>query len=357
MSASTPSIYIRVDGNDTIATGHVMRCLSVAAQLRNLGLSAIFLTADDNPSELIHSREFPSIILNTLWNDLDSEADVICEFLEVQHAKVLLLDSYQVTEKYLSRLSQVVNVIYIDDLYAFPYPVHSLINYSVWTDRNRYLQMYTTAVPNLLYTTAVPNLLLGGGYIPLREEFAYTPRTIQPEISNILLTMGGTDSYNVMGKLLRMAAHIPEFDGLQFHAIIGIFHQHKEDLLSLADTCPNIHLHENVRNMSYYMRLCDIAVSAGGSTLYELCACGTPTICLEIADNQSGSEVWEAHDYMLYAGNIALDEKKCLETCLAHILTYSMDYELRKRHSIRCQSLVDGDGAKRIAEYIRQSSL
>jgi spore coat polysaccharide biosynthesis predicted glycosyltransferase SpsG len=48
----------------------------------------------------------------------------------------------------------------------------------------------------------------------------------------------------------------------------------------------NVVLHENVSKMSEIMLRSDISISAGGSTLYELCACGTPTLGMVIADNQ-----------------------------------------------------------------------
>lgn len=36
------------------------------------------------------------------------------------------------------------------------------------------------------------------------------------------------------------------------------------------------------------MEKCDVAISACGSTLYELAVCGVPTIGIIIADNQIG---------------------------------------------------------------------
>jgi len=382
MSSSHPTIYIRVDGNETIATGHVMRCLSIAVQLKKMGCNVIFLTADDKPKELITSRGFTLDVLHTTWDQMDNEAEILCRYLNDHDAGILMIDSYQVTPGYLSALSRIVNVIYIDDLKRFAYPVHTVINYSVWAREEDYIR---------IYQNPLPRFLTGGSYIPLREEFAHIKRTINPDVNNILITMGGTDSYNVIGKLLHRifdrtsnsdqtnnseqtirsnqeASHDhpsiethdfrPEdakvLPSMEYHVIVGIFNQNKEELYAIAKQYPNIHLHENVSNMSNYMRQCDIAISAGGSTLYELCACGTPTIVMEIADNQNGAQIWQDHDYMLYAGNIVKEEETCLAACLSHLNTYINNYQLRRSFSERMQNLVDGKGAERIAEYLRQ---
>lgn len=45
------------------------------------------------------------------------------------------------------------------------------------------------------------------------------------------------------------------------------------------------------KKMSELMQQCDMAVSAAGSTLYELCACGMPTITYVLADNQKLEKV------------------------------------------------------------------
>lgn len=352
MSNLKPTIYIRVDGNEIIATGHVMRCLSIAVQLKKMGCSVVFLTADNKPEELIKSRGFSIDVLHTVWDQMDDETEILCRYLNERNVRVLMIDSYQVTHNYLDALSRVTKVVYIDDLNRFPYPVHTVINYSVWAREEDYAR---------IYQNPLPRFLIGGSYIPLREEFTYIKRTINPDVNNILITMGGTDSYNVIGKILYKIFHQTissdnecnqTLPSLEYHVIVGIFNQNKEELYALAKQYPNIHLHENVSNMSDYMRQCDIAISAGGSTLYELCACGTPTIVMEIADNQNGAKTWQDHDYMLYAGNIAKNEETCLAACLSHLNAYINNYQLRRSFSERVQNLVDGKGAERIAEYL-----
>lgn len=343
-------IYIRVDGNEIIATGHVMRCLSVAEQIRRLGAEVIFVAADSRPCSLIRDRGFSVDVLDTVWDDLDKETEKICAYVRTYGVKVLLLDTYFVTKEYLQKLSQYTKIIYIDDLNRFVYPVDTLINYGAFADVGMYDKAYQQAG---MHT----HFLIGSQYIPLREEFTLRSYEVREHVHKVLITTGGTDQLNVAGDLINWIVQIPELMELEYHVIIGCFNQNREMLYLLSNENANVYLHENVNNMSDWMRCCDVAVSAAGTTTYELCACGIPSICLEIADNQEGAEMWEKSGYMLYAGNVYKDKKQCMQRCIEALLRYKGSYEERKDKSKRMQSLIDGYGAKRIAQYLVNGGL
>lgn len=338
-------IYIRVDGNEMIATGHVMRCLSIAEEIKKRGAEVTFIVADDKPEELIKSRGFRVDILNTVWNKLEEETVILCTYLKEHNVNVLLLDSYYVTENYLRELSHCTKVIYIDDLHRFAYPVNTVINYNPFTDVGLYKRLYWDSSIN-------PQLLIGSRYVPLREEFALKSFKVEQQVKKVLITTGGTDQLDIAGSLLQIIMRNSELCQLEYHVIVGCFSQNKERLHLLAELYPNIYLHENVNNMAEWMRICDVAVSAAGTTAYELCACGIPSVCLEVADNQEGAKIWGEEGYMLYAGNAGRENKRCLEQCIEALLFYKGHYVERIEKSIKMQSLVDGYGAKRIAEYI-----
>lgn len=339
------TVYIRVDGNEIIATGHVMRCLSIAQALCKLHMEVVFLVADERPCDLICSRGFSVEVLHTIWDDLDKETDILCQYLKTKEAKVLLLDSYYVTPDYMEKLSRVTSVVYIDDLNSFLYPVHTVINYGIWSKECPYEENYKTA-------SMKTHFLLGSEYVPLREEFQYQPYNVKEEVKKVLITVGGTDTLNVTENILQAVLKDNLLTNLEYHVIVGCFNQNKHRLEQLASVNTNVILHENVTNMSDWMRECDVAVSASGSTLYEMCACGIPTICLEIADNQCGAKRWETERYMLYAGNAMVDIGACKTNCAGHIHTYVENRKLRKEISEKIQSLVDGCGAQRIAQYM-----
>lgn len=338
-------VYVRVDGNEIIASGHVMRCLSIAEALRRLGKDVVFVVADDRPGDLIVSKGFQMDVLGTTWNDLDGETEILCEYVQKNQVDILLLDTYYVTKEYLQILSQYTKIIYIDDLKRFDYSVDTIIHYSPFAREEEYRCLYKE-------DGVVPRILCGGEYIPLREEFANQSYEVKDNVSKVLITTGGTDQLNFAGNVLNRLLENEELASTEYHVIIGCFHCDKEGLQKLADKHSRVFIHENVKNMSDYMRGSDVAISAGGTTLYELCACGVPTICLEVADNQQGAVVWQQQDYMEYAGNAYMDMKACVEQCEKSLLQYMESRELRERRSQRMQKLVDGNGAMRIAQYI-----
>ena len=337
-------ICIRVDGNEIIATGHVMRCLSIAVQLRKIGADVVFVLADARPASMIECAEFEYHVLNSEWDYMDSEIDTFCQYIEDSDINTVLVDSYYVTEDYLKRLSLVANVCYIDDLDKFIYPVHTLVNYSLQYDRG-YENRYYKAGYNTRF-------LLGGKYVPLREEFSHKPYKVSKKVQKILITTGGTDQLNMAYKLLEKFLKEPTLKTLEYNVIVGRFNKNRDMLVDLSKEYTNIIIHENVTNMSHWMRLCDVAVSAAGTTTFELSACGIPSICFEVADNQAGADMWEKGGYMLYAGNAYLKQEDCLNNCVDNLNSLCEDYELRFKMSRNMQGVVDGLGALRLADYL-----
>lgn len=339
------TIYFRVDGNEIIATGHVMRCLSVAKQVQALGGMVRFVLADGRPQELIEEQGFSCDILNSVWDDLNQETKDMISYIKREQVKVLFVDSYYVTEGYLQQIARYTKIVYMDDLQQFVYPVHTIVNYGLWIGNDYELEEYKRK--NL-----EPVFLLGTRYVPLREEFRGVKARICPQVQKVLITTGGTDRLHVTLRLLEAVLNDSELCRLEYHVIVGCFNEDKNELYKIASENTNICIHEKAKNMSEWMRQCDIAVSAAGTTLYELAACGTPTICLEVADNQHGAVRWQENGYMAYAGNAAYDINTCIENSLNILIQYKKDYNIRCEYSKKMQSLVDGMGAERIAMYL-----
>ncbi|NMF03280.1 UDP-2,4-diacetamido-2,4,6-trideoxy-beta-L-altropyranose hydrolase [Clostridium beijerinckii] len=337
-------IYIRTDSNNTIATGHVMRCLSIAKALRKSGEECIFITADSRSDELIKSNGFDIICLNSEWNNPNSEIEDLINIIKDKDIKKLLIDSYYVTEGYLESIKKYTKLIYIDDINSFSYPVDMLINYSGSYENFKY---------DIQYKNTQTKLLLGYDYVPLREEFQNIKSVIRDNVEQILFTMGGTDENNITARFIESVLDDMFFYDIIFHIVIGSFNKNLEELNKLVSNCPNIKLHYNVNKISELMNQCDIAISAGGTTLLELCACGIPTIGFTIADNQiAGTKCLEDKKAIIYVGDARYDIKKIMENTSKTAKILVENIELRNYLSKNMKNAIDANGANRIANEI-----
>ena len=202
-------IYIRADMNREIATGHIMRCLSIADAARAMGEKTTFLLADNEAEAYLSEKGYRSIVLRTDWRDMEGELDALFPVLAAEGVKRLLIDSYQVTETYLRRLRERVETVYLDDLNRFIYPVDALICYAVYWKKFRYEERYPDTT----------RLYLGTRYVPLRREFSgIAPKFIREKIVRVLALSGGSDSYGVAE---RIAGTLAQIGGLELDVICG----------------------------------------------------------------------------------------------------------------------------------------
>lgn len=329
------TVYIRTDMNQTIATGHIMRCLAIADAVEALGGEPVFLVADRQAEQLLTARGYRYYILNSHWDQMEEELDCLREIILEEGIEKILVDSYQVTEKYLKQLAQYAKIVFIDDLHLFEYPVDEIICYA-----NYYRQFaYNCTKYNALY--------LGTKYAPLRQAFYMNKKKqIEDNIRRILICSGGSDCYRVVETLLGKLKDRYEW----IDAICGRYSDSFDTLNETYHTYNNIRVLRTVDDMESYMGRADVAISAGGTTLYELCAVGTPTISYAIADNQlMNVEQFHEDGIISYAGDV---RKEDISSNILYYLEQYREADIRQAKSKKMQELVDGKGALRIAELL-----
>lgn len=345
-----PVIYFRVDGNREIATGHIMRSLSVARACAALGADVRFLVSDEESMSVLTKRfafpdEFPRYCLQSDYKNMEAELPALLPILQSADSPCLFIDSYSVTDAYLSKLRSVCRTAYLDDVLAFDYPVDCIINYDI------------TEMPDCYRKAS--QCLLGPAYTPLRGQFQNVRYEVRPAVRNILLSTGGTDYGNIAGTLLtKLYGGFSDalIDDCHYHVITSRLNSHFADLEDLARRHPSVHIHENVSDMAGLMRECDLALSAGGTTLYELCAVGVPSISFSIADNQLlAVETLAEKNIIPYAGDVRKSAEDVMDTLLVfltgHICSRE-NYELRKKSSRQMRAFLDGNGSVRIAKAL-----
>lgn len=325
-------IGIRADGNNQIGLGHVMRCLSIADKLKACGEQVIFFMADENAAETVRNRGFEMVCLNSDWNDPDAELVKLLAALRERGITGLLLDGYYFSEDYMRSLKNAVYTAYLDDLCAFHYPVDCIINYSVYAKDMPY--------PSIEGQT----LLLGTDYAPLREQFQKDMLPEKSEKKNILVLSGGTDPYNIAECIPKAILEQKELEEYRITVVIGKY------AIPCAGLVQNdrVIFMQNVTDMAALMRGATFAVSAGGSTLYELCACKVPTVTYAFVDNQLGNvEKFDALGVMPYAGDLRKDAGKVTEKLIRTLVDFSKQDSKQKEEKM--ERLVDGNGAMRVA--------
>lgn len=332
-------IAIRADANQTIATGHVMRCIAIASQLKVMGNEVMFIIADTYPVKLLEEKGFSYAVLGVDWENKESELMSISEVIKQHQIEAILIDSYEVTYDYLKCLKSMARIMYIDDLNLMDYPVDILVNYTLDADQSVYSSNRQTG-----------KFLLGADYVPLRPEFNRRPIFLNTHVKNVLITTGGSDPLFFVENLLSAILDEPRLEGCIWNVVVGQFYKNTEALKGLASEFSQIVLHEQVRHMADLMSACDLAVSAGGTTLAELATLGIPTIAFAMAENQiKGVRAFEAMAGVIYVGDIREQMAKTINNTIEHLVDLSSNTKLRQMLSKKQCDCIDGKGAMRIA--------
>ncbi len=351
---------IRADGNEKTGMGHIMRCLTIGAELAKLDLreEVLFLCADEGSAGPVQQRGFQALVLGTDYRDMVSELSCWERILDGWHSwafcgeahsevrtadlqqdtrPVILADSYYVTDEYLEGLRRFGLVALMDDLGEKRYPSDVVINYNLTADLESYRR---------LYDGTGTKLLLGSAYVPIREQFLNRDYRVRDKAERVLITVGGGDPENITGRILQELLD----EKLEYHVVAGRFNPHYQALAQMAGSHGNVHLHCNVENMADLMMMADLAVSAGGSTIYELALLGVPFICFSCAENQEPlTRYIDVHALAGYAGAFHKEPQAAAEQMGMLFRRLVSEEGLRRQYYCSEKKLADGLGARRLA--------
>ena len=265
-------IGIRADGNSQTGMGHIMRCLVIAKEFIRRNIEVIFLVKyDEKLIEILNKNKVKYEIIKS--QNLKDESKVVCDIIKNLKLDIILIDSYWISNEYLKEIYYNTNLLVsIDDNNLYDYPSHIILNANIYAK-------------DLNYKLINPKtkLLLGCDYAILREEFIKeSPIIIKDEVENILVTMGGCDINNYTPTVLKSISKIDT----QINVIVGPQFKNMQTIKNLSLINPNINLINNPKSVKDIMKKNDVAISAAGTTTYELGVLGIPTILICQADNQ-----------------------------------------------------------------------
>lgn len=297
-------IVFRCDASIEMGTGHVMRCLTLADALAGQGAECHFICRE-HPGHLLDAiqqrghRAYPLPLDAQLQPQYQAEpelahsdwlgatrqqdAELCSNVLQVLQPDWLVVDHYAVDvywEKWLRPYCKKLMVI--DDLADRQHDCDILLDQTFGREPQDYLQ----------WTPEGCQLLCGASYALLRPEFAQwreysLKRREQGQLEHLLINLGGVDKDNLTTQILKMLATcgLPEY--CKITVVMGATAPWTQAVQVQATLMPwATEVKTGVSNMAELMAKSDLAIGAAGSTSWERCCLGLPTIMLVLADNQ-----------------------------------------------------------------------
>lgn len=346
------NLYIRADSDSNIGTGHIMRCIALAQTWQEQGGKVTFIShcESDALKERIQNEGFtffsiddvcpsPSDLMNTLSILKNDSAD---------QKPWIVLDGYHFLPEYQKSIrDEGIRLLVIDDMNHLPhYHADILLNQNI-------------QAPDLHYNSDEnTTLLMGTRYVLLRREFLKYrdfKRQTPDRAKNILVTLGGADPDNVTRKIVE-ALKLSNEPDIVVKIVIGPANYHQEILRkAIASAHFEAELLINPPNMPELMAWADMAVSAAGSTCWELAFMKLPSIVLILADNQVAvAEYLMNNKTIVNIGRIAeISEKHISHSCKSLIC----DNICRKYLSEQSGVLISAQGPFLIIEAIHNRSI
>ena len=351
-------VAFRVDSSSLIGSGHLMRCLTLANELRSRGAEVLFLSRE-HPGHLIERIEKASFSLcrfpapQTLsiskpndygaWLGVTQEQDVAqtLRALDNQRYDWMIVDHYGLDVTWERAVRPLVEkILVIDDL------ANRYHDCDVLLDQNYFGETFSR-YQHLLSEPC--KCLLGPDHALVQPEYAQL-RTILPpgdgQVRRVLVFFGGSDSTEQTGKVLKVLSH-SDFSHLAVDVVIGANYPNHEEIKTLVSQRPGTALYQNLPTLAGLSARADLVIGAGGATTWERMCIGLPSLVISIADNQDApttSLTTDGFQKSLSAGiNASLAE---WHQAILHLIEEPATVLGLAR---KASNLVDGLGTKRVA--------
>ncbi len=318
-----PLITFRVDASLTIGSGHVMRCLTLADALVQRGAQCHFVcrshvghmldairlrghTATALDASETKSAESEASPRHAHWLGASWQSDATETLAAIgdQHAQWLVVDHYALDERWERAVRESsAQLMVIDDLADRPHDCDLLLDQNL----GRTIDSYADLTP------PTAHIFAGAAHALLRPEFAELrnaslARRAAPRLDHLLVTMGGVDKDNATQRVLDALARcaLPSYSRIT--VVMGAMSPWTDQVRARASAMPcSIQVLVGTSQMAQLMVDSDLAIGAAGSTSWERCCLGLPTIQLVLADNQAAiaqaladeGAAWSANDHTL----------------------------------------------------------
>lgn len=355
-------ILVRADASTNIGAGHIMRCLTLCNALAERGnecwfigrsipepMAGLILRRHELvrlPAATSEYKPEPGDVAHAGWLGVSQETDAeqCAIFTAQQTFDWMIVDHYALNWRFEHALrSKTSNIMVIDDLADRSHDCDVLLDQNM----GRGPLAYSDLVPQTC------RQLIGPTYALLRPEFADSraqslARRSAGEISHIMVSLGGFDADNVTSRVLDALERCDLPKDCRISVIMGGGAPWIEDVKAKASRSRHVmKVLVGVEDMAALMVTVDLAIGAAGSSTWERCCLGIPTVMIALADNQVpiAEAVSKALGHSFLTPAFSQDQFDAALTAL-------FDKKNVLEAINACSSLCDGKGVERLADYI-----
>lgn len=340
------NILFRSDSSLQSGYGHIMRCLALAQAWSQEGGKAVFLLQEGFHPSMEEKILAEGFVLEPIpsGTSIEEDALITSRMMDETDCEWTIIDGYQFDKAFQKRLHDTgYRILALDDYGHVNHQYADLV-----------LNQNITANPDLYREReSYTRLLLGTEFALLRREFwAWHSwrRAIPEKARTLLITLGGSDPNNVTGKVVHAAGQV---DGdFEILVVLGSGQVDRiEEISRETGNAKHIRFISTPPNMAELMAEADVAISAGGSTCWELAFMGVPAIILTTAENQLGiGPALERAGAAIDLGGADSLQPSSLADRLGDLIDSA---DTRRRFSERGKRLVDSRGGERVIQALQ----
>lgn len=339
------TFVFRADANVQIGGGHVLRSLVLAKRLASRGHICIFISVEESFNFVPVSTAGVNVV--EIKKSEFNNVEMIKHIYDRQAANAIVVDSYQLDFEFETTLSSFFpKVIVFDDMPSRRHNADVLIDPTLGRKSSEYERFVDE---NCL-------LLLGPEYAPMREEFSLLRDLsiglkLQDSPRNLLISYGLTDPENLTLRTLKtLKTFLPEHK-LTLDIVIGNGTPTRSEIIECAKTLKDgIKIHTNVEKMAELMLHSDIIIGSPGSSSWERCCMGIPSILTSVAQNQIQiGEKLQEYGCAIYLGRFQEANHQNLLGALESLL---MSDSIRTNMIHSAAKVCTGLGSVRISERL-----
>ena len=354
-------VGLRVDANSTVGTGHLHRCLNIAAELSMHGHDVTLISgrhseiskSDRHPPDLRTATLDSSIstfssgdgLSPTPPAEITDDAELTAVTLARSDIDTVIVDHYSITDTWVSCVKERTGcrVMVIDDV-ARAWPSADILLDSALGSSERYAHLATNSVA-----------LLGPSYVPLNQKYkAFADREIiDSSILKLMVFFGGVDAPNATGRVLAELSSATDRE-LRIRVVVGSQNPNRADLVQRFQG-ENVEFAEPADSMFAHLIGSDIALGAGGTATWERLCVGIPSISIAIAENQVKlSQELGVRGCLRFLGRLDETPSGSIREAVDALASDRLACEAM---SLKGRTLVDGYGTARIRESLSPSSM